>query len=137
MRWLAVALFMCGCGGGSDVASAQMALETDSGLQPGDVAAVEILVLDSQGGPGATCARALAGATPLDDPTLQVVAHALFTVDGTAKHLSIPANRHLVFYAEAFHSTAPNRTRIGRGCAEQSLAAGASTSVMITLSSTD
>lgn len=135
MRLLALALLVSGCGGGSGVASAQMSL-TASGLSPSDVGAVEILVLD---GAGASCARALAGGSPLDDPTLQVVAHALFTIsgDGSAKHLGIPANRALVFYAEAFRSPAPPRQLVGRGCAEQSLAPGVSSSVSITISATD
>lgn len=127
MRWL-VALAVCGCAGsgGADVASAAMAL-----TGPNDVASVEVLVLD---GPEATCAHALTGVTPLDDSAWQVVAHALFTVDGTAKHLRIPAGRALVFYAEAYRA---DRSRLGRGCVVQSLAAGASSSVMITIASGD
>lgn len=129
---LALALAWAGCAGaGGDVASATMALST-SGLSPADVGAVEVLVL---GGAGASCARALAAGSPLDDPGLEVVAHALFTVDGTAKHLSIPANRPLLFYAEAYRSTVAPRTRVGRGCVQQTLGAGASTGVMIAISS--
>jgi len=113
-----------------EVATAQMALSTTSGLSPSDVAAVEILVFD-----GATggCARVLAGSSPLDDSGLAVVAHALFTVDGTPKHLAIPAGKPLDFYAEAFATTAPNRMRIGRGCVTETLAAGSSTGVSIVL----
>ena len=56
-------------------------------------------------GPRASCMRALQPESPLDDPELEVVRHALFTVDGAAKHLSgIPAGDPLVFYAEAFQS---------------------------------
>jgi hypothetical protein len=127
-----------GCGAGPEAASASMGLTT-SGLSESDIAAIEVLVLD---GDGASCTRALRGGSPLDDPGLELVAHALFTVDGTAKHLSIPAGRRLVFYAEAFASAgvgpgAPGRTRIGRGCVEQSLAAGASSGVMITISANE
>ena len=50
------------------------------------------------------------------------------------KHLAIPAGKPLDFYAEAFATTAPNRTRIGRGCVTQTLAAGSSTGVTIVVS---
>ena len=131
---LALAFSFAACGGAAgDVASATMGLQT-TGLAPTDVGAVEVLVLD---GHGAGCARALTGGSPLDDPGLEVVAHALFTVDGTAKHLSIPANRPLLFYAEAFKSALAPRTRVGRGCVQQTLGAGASTGVMITISSSE
>ena len=118
-----LALAACGGGGGEEVASAEMALSTDSGLSPSDVAAVEILVFD---GANASCARVLSGTSPLDDAGLVLVAHALFTLDGTAKHLAIPAKRPLDFYAEAFRTTAPTRTRIGRGCVSATLGTGAS-----------
>jgi hypothetical protein len=123
-------LAACSAPPADDVASAQMALSTTSDLAPSDVAAVEILVFD-----GATggCARVLAGASPLDDSGLVVVAHALFTVDGTPKHLAIPAGKPLDFYAEAFATTAPGRMRIGRGCVTETLAAGSSTAVSIVL----
>ena len=122
-----------GCGAGGDVASAEMALSA-SGLAPSDVAAVEILVFD---GANAGCARVMTGASPLDDPGLVLMAHTLFTIDGTPKHLAIPAGKPLDFYAEAFRSTAPGRTRIGRGCVSQTLAAGGSTGVSISISATD
>jgi hypothetical protein len=122
-----------GCGGsGGDVASAQMALAT-SGLSASDVAAVEILVFD---GASAGCARVLAGTSPLDDAGLVVLAHALFVVDGTPKHLAIPAGRPLDFYAEAFATTAPSRRRIGRGCVSQTLAAGSTAGVTVSISAT-
>jgi hypothetical protein len=126
----ALACAMGGCGGGSDVASASMALQTSGGLMASDVGAIELLVLD---GAGATCARALAPVSPLDDESLVVVAHALFGNDGQPKHLSIPAGKKLVFYAEAFRS-ATSRSRLGRGCAEQQLGAGASAGVTILIS---
>ena len=122
-----------GCGAGGDVASAEMALSA-SDLSPSDVAAVEILVFD---GANAGCARVMTGATPLDDAGLVLVAHALFTIDGTPKHLAIPAGKPLDFYAEAFRTAAPNRTRIGRGCVSQTLAAGGSATVSISISATD
>jgi len=117
-----------------EVATAQMALSTTSGLSPSDVAAVEILVFD-----GATggCARVLAGTSPIDDSGLAVVAHALFTVDGTPKHLAIPAGKPLDFYAEAYRSAAPGRTRVGRGCVMATLAAGKSAPVSISISATE
>ncbi|HEX8950851.1 MAG TPA: hypothetical protein VF997_14835 [Polyangia bacterium] len=130
---VAVAVAVGGCGGGSDVASAEMALSA-SGLLPSDVAAVEILVFD---GANAGCARVLTGATPLDDAGLVLVAHALFTIDGTPKHLAIPAGKPLDFYAEAFRTPAPNRVRIGRGCASQTLAAGAAATVSISITATE
>lgn len=122
------ALVLPGCGGAGgggadDVASAEMALSTDSGLSPNDIAAVEILVFD---GANASCARVMSGTSPLDDPGLVLVAHALFTIDGTPKHLAIPARKALDFYAEAFRTTAPNRTRIGRGCVSATLGTGPS-----------
>jgi hypothetical protein len=129
---LVVAGSVAACGApADDVASAQMALSTTSGLSPSDVAAVEILVFDGASG---GCARVLAGTSPLDDSGLLVVAHALFTVDGTPKHLAIPAGKPLDFYAEAFATTAPGRMRIGRGCVTETLAAGSSTGVSIVLS---
>ena len=129
-----VAASLAGCGGGGgDVASAEMALSA-SGLSPSDVAAVEILVFD---GANAGCARVMTGATPLDDSGLVLVAHALFTIDGTPKHLAIPAGKPLDFYAEAFRTAAPNRTRIGRGCVSQTLAAGGAATVSIAISATD
>lgn len=122
-----------GCGAGGDVASAEMALSA-SGLLPSDVAAVEILVFD---GGNAGCARVMTGASPLDDAGLVLVAHALFTIDGTPKHLAIPAGKPLDFYAEAFRTAAPGRTRIGRGCVGQTLAAGGTATVSIAISATD
>ena len=130
LLWLA-----SGCGGGDrTVESVPMALHTESGLNPADVQSVEVLVL---GGERATCARALQPQSPLDDPELDVLRHALFTVDGSAKHLSgIPADRPLVFYVEAFKSPDGQRPRIGRGCAEETLAAGKSSGVSISIEAT-
>ncbi len=139
MRALVGALGLCvtvaGCGGGGDVASAAMALST-SGLSPSEVAAVEVLVFD---GSNAGCARVLTGATPLDDPGLALVAHTLFTIDGSGapEHLAIPAGEPLDFYAEAFATAAPNRVRIGRGCVSQTLPRGGSATVSISISATD
>ncbi len=131
---LAVALVLAGCsGGGAEVASAEMALSTSSGLSPSDIAAVELLVFD---GANAGCARVMTGTSPLDDATLVLVAHALFVIDGsgTTKHLAIPAGKPLDFYAEAFGSSAPTRARIGRGCVSQTLSAGSSVGVTISIS---
>jgi hypothetical protein len=127
--WLALALATAGCGGagGGDVASATMQLSADN---VPSIAAVELIVFD---GKNAGCARALAGASPLDDAGLDVVAHALFTIDGTPKHLALPAGKPLVFYAEAFNSPAASRARVGRGCVEATLAAGGSSGVSITI----
>ncbi len=120
-----------GCGGGGGGAtSVSMTMTAASGLAPSDVGSVEILVLD---GAMATCDRALAPPSPLDDPSLMVVAHALFNADGTAKHLSVPAGQHLVFYADAFKSPDGGRPRVGRGCSEGTLAAGSSVGVSIML----
>jgi hypothetical protein len=135
-RALVVAFLLAGCGGGgAELASAEMALAPQSGLSPSDIGAVELLVFD---GANAGCARVMTGSSPLDDPTLLLVAHALFTIDGsgTPKHLAIPAGKPLDFYAEAFRSSAPNRVRIGRGCVSQTLAAGAA-GVTISISATD
>jgi hypothetical protein len=132
MRWLCTfALVLLGCGGAPTVAAVQMALGADSGLSAADVGSVEILVL---GGDRATCERALEPQSPLDDPELEVLRHALFTVDGTAKHLAdIPADQHLVFYAEAFRSPDGVRPRVGRGCTEATLAAGKSSGVSLVI----
>jgi hypothetical protein len=132
-----VAMLLAGCsGGGGDVASAEMALSTSSGLSSSDIAAVELLVFD---GASAGCARVMNGTSPLDDATLELVAHALFVIDGsgTPKHLAIPAGKPLDFYAEAFGSTAPTRMRLGRGCVTQTLAAGSAVGVTIAISATD
>jgi hypothetical protein len=131
MRGLLLALLLAGCGGATEVASAEMALSPSSGLSPGDIAAVEVIVFDAASG---GCGRVLMGTSPLDDPGLEIVAHALFTIDGTPKHLEIPAKKALDFYAEAFATTAPDRMRIGRGCVDQTLGAGASTDVTISIS---
>jgi len=111
-----------------------MALQPSSGLSPSDVGAVEILVFDGASG---GCARVLTGASPLDDAGLVLVAHALFTVDGTPRHLAIPAGKPLDFYAEAYRSAAPGRTRVGRGCVMATLAAGKSAPVSISISATE
>jgi hypothetical protein len=127
---LLVGFLAAGCGADATVGEVQMALG-GSGLQVSDVGSVEILVL---GGDRATCMRALQPQSPLDDPELEIVRHALFTVDGTPKHLTgIPADRPLVFYAEAFKSPDGHRPRIGRGCTEDTLASGKSAGVSITL----
>jgi len=129
------ALVAVGCGAApEDVASVEMALQPSSGLSPSDVGAVEILVFDGASG---GCARVLTGASPLDDAGLQLVAHALFTVDGTPRHLAIPAGKPLDFYAEAYRSAAPGRTRVGRGCVMATLAAGKSAPVSISISATE
>ena len=128
---LGLVVMLAGCGGATEVASAEMSLSTSSGLSPNDIAAVEVIVFDAASG---GCGRVLMGTSPLDDPGLDVVAHALFTIDGTPSKLAIPARKSLDFYAEAFSSTAPDRMRIGRGCVDETLAAGASTSVTISIS---
>jgi hypothetical protein len=124
-----VALALAGCADLPPTASARLALGT-SDLATA-VGAIEVLVLD---GADPTCRHALMGASPLDDPSLDIVAHALFAVDGEPKHLSIPAGKKLVFYAEAFDSPAVGRARLGRGCAEQMLSAGASAPITIVIS---
>lgn len=129
----ALLLALAGCGAGGDVASAEMALSADD-LSTSDVGAVEILVFD---GAHAGCARVMTGASPLDDPGLELVAHALFTNDGSPKHLGLPAGKPLDFYAEAFRTAAPNRTRIGRGCVNQTLTAGGAATVSISISATE
>jgi hypothetical protein len=133
MRALALCALLAGCGNAvDDVASAEMALSPSSGISPSDIGAVEILVFD---GASAGCARVMTGTSPLDDAGLVVVAHALFTIDGSPKHLAIPAGKPLDFYAEAFRSPAPPRTRIARGCVTETL--HGSTPVSITLGTTD
>lgn len=129
---LGLAATSSGCGSGDDVASAAMALSPE-GIGTNTVGAVEVLVLD---GSGASCTRALAVTEPLDDAGLDVVAHALFTIDGTAKHVRIPSGRTLVFYADAYRSAA-DRTRIGRGCAEAKLRAGSTTGVNIPITASN
>lgn len=129
-RALAFAL-LAGCGGAPAPTSVHMTMDAASGLTASEVRSVEVLVI---GGKTATCARALKPHSPLDDPELEILMHALFTVDGGAKHLGgVPADRHLVFYAEAFHSADGQRPRIGRGCSEGQLAAGSSSGVSIVL----
>ncbi len=117
-----------GCGAQAPVAETSMALGTGDGLQPSDVGSVLVLVLGD-----ATCARALQPVSPLDDPELEVLSHALFTADGAAKHLSLPADRQLVFYVEAYRSMDGSGAHIGRGCAEATLTAGKSSGVSITI----
>lgn len=130
-RAMCLLLLLAGCGGAGPVSAVQMELGTASGLTAADVGSVQILVL---GGERATCERALQPVSPLDNPELTVVRHALFTVDGSAKHLTgVPAGEHLVFYADAFRSTDGSPPRTGRGCAEGTLVAGSSRGIAITL----
>jgi len=131
MRAACLTVMLLGCGGGVPLAETRMELSTaDLGGQ--SIGSVMVLVL---GGAHASCDAALAPPTPLDDADLQVIEHALFTIDGTAKHLSIPAGEELVFYAEAFASSDGSGARLGRGCAEAKLSAGESAGVPITLTS--
>ena len=125
---IAVGAVSEGCGG-SDVGQAQMALHT-SGLEPSQLAAVEVLVL---GGPSATCARALAGHSPVDDSALDILAHARFSAAGGVEHLRLPAHQPLVFYAEGLDG---NDKRVGRGCTPMTLD-GDSTPVVITITASD
>ena len=113
------------------IAQMHMQLDSGGGLAPSDVGSVVLLVLD---GPRASCMRALEPPSPLDDPELEVVSHALFTVDGTAKHLTLPAERKLVFYVDAFNSPDGRPPHVGRGCSEATLAADRSSGVAITIS---
>jgi hypothetical protein len=127
-----VFMLLCGCGVEAPVAETSMSLGTGDGLSPSDVGSVMVLVLGN-----ATCARTLQPPSPLDDPDVQVVAHALFTADGAAKHLSLPADRPLAFYVEAYRSADGSGARIGRGCAEATLAAGKSSGVSITITASN
>jgi hypothetical protein len=123
-----VLCWMCGCGGELPVAETAVALHTE-GLQASDLGSVLLLVLGN-----ASCAHALLGPTPLDDPEIEVVRHALFPADGAAKHLAIPAGRLLAFYAEGYASGDGSGVRLGRGCTEATLQEGKSTGVTITIS---
>jgi hypothetical protein len=131
MKRLWIALAFAGCAAEDAVVAARMQLDAASGLDPADVRSVVVMVL---AGPQANCKRALTANSPLDDPELEIVRHALFHVDGTAKHLSIPAGRKLAFYLDAYRSEDGTGSRIGRGCAEAELEAGRSTGVTITIS---
>jgi hypothetical protein len=130
-RLLLVTLLAGGCGAAeSEVSSMQLSLGS-SGLMASDVQSVQVLVL---GGPQATCDHALQPHSPLDDPELTVVRHALFTFDGTARKLTgIPADQPLAFYVDAFATPDGRRPRVGRGCSENTLEEGKSTGVSITL----
>jgi hypothetical protein len=128
LSFLLARFFLLGCSGELPVAETSMSLGT-AGLSPSDLGSVMVLVLGN-----GTCARALLPPSPLDDPELEVLRHALFTVDGAAKHLSIPAERKLVFYVEAYRSADGSGPRLGRGCAEATLQSGSSTGVSITIS---
>jgi hypothetical protein len=123
-----VVFMMLGCAAEAPVGETSMSLGTGEGLSPADVGSVLVLVLGNAG-----CARALQAPSPLDDPELQVLAHALFAADGAAKHLSLPADRPLAFYVEAYRSMDGSGGHIGRGCAEATLAAGRSSGVSITI----
>jgi hypothetical protein len=127
MRLVALlALLGCACG---QVAVEEFPLRIETrALSPGDVGSVLVLVL---GGERATCDRVRATMDPLDDPELEILRHALFTADGTAKRLSVPADVPLVFYAQAFRSPDGKRPAIGTGCVETTLPAGKSTGVSI------
>ncbi|HZS40640.1 MAG TPA: hypothetical protein VFF06_27595 [Polyangia bacterium] len=134
-RALAMVAFLAGCGNSPQPTAVHMTMDSSSGLSASQVGSVEILVI---GGPRATCMRAMQPASPLDDPELEILMHALFTLDGSAKHLSgVPADRPLVFYAEAFQGKNGERPRIGRGCSEGQLAAGSSSGISIVITASD
>ena len=89
-------------------------------------------------GANAGCARVMSGTSPLDDPGLVLVAHALFTIDGDRPSTwRIPAGKPLDFYAEAFASTTAAARASGAAASRQSLAAGGSTGVTIAISASD
>jgi hypothetical protein len=134
MRPVLLCILAMGCGSDLPATETQMSLHTAGSLGMGDVGSVVLLVL---AGNKATCKRALEPASPLDDPELDVVRHALFTVDGAAKHLSLPADRKLVFYVEAYRSQDGSGNRVGRGCTEATLDADKSSGVSITITADD
>ena len=73
-----------------------------------------------------------AGATPLDDAGLVLVAHTLFTIDGTPKHLAIPAHKPLDFYAEALpHRRAQPHAHRPRLRRRQTLSGSATVSISL------
>jgi hypothetical protein len=130
-RLLVAAMLLGGCGGASGVGEMHMAVDGASGLRSSQVGSVAVLVL---GGDRADCDHALKPRSPLDDPSLTVLAHALFVVDGSSKRLTgIPAGEKLVFYVDAFDSADGSRPRVGRGCTETTLQAGQAGGVSITL----
>jgi hypothetical protein len=119
-------ILLVGCGGAA-VEERALRLETH-GLAPADVGSVLVLVI---GGERATCARARAAPSPLDDPELEVLRHALFTSDGTSKKLAVPAEVPLVFYGEAYKAPDGQRPPVGHGCVETTLPAGKATGVSL------
>jgi len=126
---VAVASLLVGCGGAAGVDDMRLALDATSGLRASQVGSVVVLVLGR-----ADCARALAPHSPLDDPSLVVVAHALFTVDGNPKRLGgLPAGEPLTFYVDAFDSPDGRRPRVGRGCAEATLSSAQASGLSIML----
>jgi hypothetical protein len=131
MKRALMALLLAGCGAPSSAPSVKISMDAASGLTASQVGSVEILVI---GGASPTCMRTLAPHSPLDDPELEILMHALFTVDGSSKRLTgVPADRPLVFYAEAFQSPDGARPRIGRGCTEATLGEGQSAGISIVL----
>jgi hypothetical protein len=128
---IGLALWLAGCGGGAGVSAMQLAVDGTGGLRASQIGSVAVLVLD---GDHPDCAHATALRTPLDDPSLRVDAHALFTVDGTPERLTgIPAGPELLFYVDAFATPDGSHPRIGRGCTETTLTAGQESPVSITL----
>lgn len=129
MRWIFL-LALAGCGGGTaTVSEMQMGIDSASGLTAGQVGSVAVLVLGST-----DCTHVLKPKHPLDDPSMTVLAHALFTVDGSSKRLpGIPAGEPLVFYVDAFDSPDGSRPRVGRGCVETTLTAGQSSGISVVL----
>jgi|GEM_PF-3350666 len=95
------------------------------GLQLVDVSiaelkSVEVLVLT-----GASCAKVLSPERPIDDPTVDVVAHGLFVADQSAD--AAPPRLHdlplgpVVVYAEVFATPTGVAPRLARGCAEATI----------------
>lgn len=129
MGRLVLLALLAGACGQVGVEEFPLRIETRA-LGPGDVGSVLVLVL---GGERATCDRVRATMDPLDDPELEVLRHALFTADGTAKRLNVPADVPLVFYAQAFRPADGRRPAIGTGCVETTLPSGKSTGVNIVI----
>jgi hypothetical protein len=132
MRAFTLALLsLAACGGEPDtVVRATMALSGAS-LDETTVRSVGVTVA---AGDQASCPRVLRTSHPVDDPKLEIVAHALFVMgDSAPASLRVPSGRALVFYAEAYRSPDGERPRLGRGCAEATLT-GAQADISVTIS---
>jgi len=112
MKRVLLCLLLGACGS-TPTSSLSLGLTT-SQLALSDLGSVLIVVLRGPKG----CETINKLMSPLDDPELEVVAHALYPIDAESKQLKVPANQPLSVYVEAFTGPSGQRPAVGRGCSD-------------------